>query len=199
MLLLENDILTDCKYIGGGISKLWFANYSDDFDMNVNYDIDNPIRVSGFSESQIFYEIHVEPTIDNIEQIQDVFNNVWNKKLTFTLPRRQDTNSKNIDTISKCRFVIVYKDANGNFWLSGFDRGYLLRENIHRTEASGGRNAYGIVYEEQSRYQDRQLAKSAIDLFEPPINFKCSDYYSITMDSDTPLQLIADCIVGDFD
>jgi len=197
MAILENDIVNPCNHQMGGISNVWLANYVDDFYENLIWE--TTYELSGFVNQIVWNEFDVERSVFNIEQSQEPLTNVFNKRFTATLiPHTVDGIDWN-KRLSKGRFVVVYKDTNGRFYISGFDRGYYCLEDIHRTETFGGRKAYGLVFTEQSRYEDRLLAQSAIEFFEPTIPpLGCGDYANVTMDSDMTLIPIWECEIEDF-
>jgi hypothetical protein len=197
MIQLINDITQDCEYSKGGITDLWLTNWYEGFELIINES--EPNYVSGFSASVGFINVDCERTIVNIENVNETFANVYNNRFTISFTQHDAPFVEKIKELTKSRFVIIYKDANGRYWLSGFDRGYMILENIHRTEVFGGRNAYGLVFTSQSRKPDKEINSLSNIITTIISNPQCGDYYDTIVSDDIPLSFIADCIIEDFD
>lgn len=159
---LTTNIISVCEYSTGGIGELFITNFDEIGDLEFSgTDFDEINNITG---TQTWFPFSIEPTTRFNDSLV-INGNGKNYTINFTLvvPKLGKEKRKTIQELTFSKVVIIFKDMNDKYWISGEDAGLKLSSFEETTGAKGDLNSITLNFTGLSRYQLRQISTNYVN------------------------------------
>ena len=184
--------IKSCSLSAGGVSRLWLTDWVPHLEINRSLTQDG--LITGIATVLPWLEFSVEGSrvLINQEKVDSKHGLLLRDRLQTYYPKQEAAKWKGVMEQLTGRFMALYRDANGLYFLSGWQTGYTVDDFTGGTGVKAEANGYGLTYSSFSTLATLEVAPGYIaEVVEAPV--VCP--LVIDLNDQTPLQAVSTCVI----
>jgi len=138
--------LEPCKDVVGGITKLYFINYTQGLLDSATFSADE--EITAFDSPLTLYEYNMKGPNgleEANENSRETGTSFWTQTITASIKKLSKEYRKELKLMAWGRPQIIVKDYNGNFLMCGIENGVEVSINPQTGAAMGDMSGYALA------------------------------------------------------
>jgi len=161
--------LTSCSFSAGGVSRLWLADWVPFLELNRSLTTKGLVTEVATAVPWIEFWVEGSRVLINQEKVDSKHGVLLRDRLQTYYPKQEATKWKGVMEQLTGRFMALYRDANGLYFLSGWQTGYTVDDFTGGTGVKAEANGYGLTYSSFSTLATLEVAAGYItEVVEAP-------------------------------